>query len=281
MYTTTMLVTPADAREWLETKNFDNRPISQLTVARYAQEMRAGRWKLNGQSITFATSGRLLDGQHRLKACVQAGVSFETVVVKGADDGSFDTIDDGRKRTLADTLEKGGNKYSKNLAAGTRFVWEYGTGLISSKGGSRQAIATIPLLERMIDTHRGLRTSAKFYALLDSRAGGLLLPPSVAVGLHYLFSLVDHPKADEFFTDLQSGLGLKAGSPIAALRQRLINVARDAIARRVTREALFAYTVQAWNAFSDGRTLSRISWVPTMDLPTITELPQGLMKDLL
>jgi hypothetical protein len=64
MYSSVEMITPQKAVEILDTKNFNNRPVSQFTVDRYAQEMKAGRWKLNGEPIIFGKSGRLIDGQH-------------------------------------------------------------------------------------------------------------------------------------------------------------------------------------------------------------------------
>lgn len=105
MYTKTMLVTPQTATLWLDTKNSHNRPVSQSTVERYVQEMRAGRWVNNAQPIIFGKpSDRLLNGQHRLKAIVISGVSVECTITWGVDDNAFDTIDDGNKRSLADVL---------------------------------------------------------------------------------------------------------------------------------------------------------------------------------
>ena len=39
MYTKVMTVTPEEARLWLDTKNSNNRPISENAVLKYSQEM--------------------------------------------------------------------------------------------------------------------------------------------------------------------------------------------------------------------------------------------------
>src|SRR3569833_3925639 len=118
MYTTVATITPREAKEWLETKNIhNNRPQSEQTIRKYAQEMKAGRWKLNGESIIFGSTRRLLNGQHRLKACILANVPFQTVIVKGADDATFDTIDDGKSRNLGDVLAIRGETGAYALAA--------------------------------------------------------------------------------------------------------------------------------------------------------------------
>ena len=75
-------VTPQQAEQWL-TRNHHHRPINPKRVAKYAERMTAGEWSLNGKSLTFDHDGVLLGGQHRLSACVQSGVPFLTLVVRG------------------------------------------------------------------------------------------------------------------------------------------------------------------------------------------------------
>ena len=280
MYTTVATITPREAKEWLETKNLhNNRPQSEQTIRKYAQEMKAGRWKLNGESIIFGSSGRLLNGQHRLKACILANVPFQTVIVKGADDATFDTIDDGKSRNLGDVLAIRGETGAYALAAGLRFVWEYGTGQFFSKGGSRKVISTKQLLEKLLDKHPGIRSSAKLCKTLEKRPGGMLISPSLSIGLHYLFSLVNEEKADEFFLSFQSGQNLAAGSPILLLRQKLIASTKESVSLK--REAMYTYTVLAWNAFAESKPLKRMVYTGDTKVVEIAGLPQDLMAGLL
>src|SRR4051812_40935726 len=104
-------ITPALAQEWLKL-NTKNRVLRPHRVSTFARDMKMGRWMLNGEAITFSDLGRLLNGQHRLHACVEANRSFETVVMRGVPDKSFPTIDTGGKRTAGDVLGMSGIKYS-------------------------------------------------------------------------------------------------------------------------------------------------------------------------
>jgi hypothetical protein len=87
-------------------------------------------------------------------------------------------------------------------------------------------------------------------------------------------------KADEFFTTFQSGLNLKAGDPILMLRNRLISSARDKV-NKITREAMYAYTVYAWNAFVEGKQLRGFSYKPAEPLPEILGLGRETAASLL
>lgn len=280
MYSKFTSITPKEAALWLDTKNAHNRPISLSTVERYTQEIKAGRWKNNGQSIVFGKSGNLLNGQHRLKAIVAANKSIESLVVWGVEDNTFDTIDDGNKRSLADVFAIGGEGNPGLLSAGVRYLWIYSTGQIATKDLRRGKIATKPLLEETLKKHPLLRHSTKFYSLLKARPGGLLIPAGMAIGLHYLFALVDEKKADEFFNVLQSGIGLTEGHPILILRARLISGKKES-STKLTNSAIYFYTVVTWNAYVADQPLRRLAFVQDSAPPEIENLPKKLMKDLL
>lgn len=81
---TVEIITPAEAQAYLD-NNAKHRPIKEKKVAEYMAEMQNGQWRLNGKTICFDTTGRLLNGQHRLSAVVRSGVPLTTVVVRGLD----------------------------------------------------------------------------------------------------------------------------------------------------------------------------------------------------
>lgn len=280
MYTKVTTISPQEAALWLNTKNSKNRPISENAVSKYAQEMKEGRWRLNGQGIIFNQSGQLANGQHRLLACVRSNTPFSSLVTYGVADDAFDTIDDCNSRSLADVLHIKGESSSLLLSAGVRFLWIYATGEIERRDLRKGKIATKPLLEATLDKNPRIRGSVKFYAMLKKRPGGLLIPAGMAIGLHYLFSLVDEKKADDFFAHLQSGLELTDDNPVYILRARLIAGQKEA-STKLTPPAVYYYTVVSWNAYANGTYLKRLVFAPDTAPPEIDNLPKKLMKDLL
>src|SRR5690606_16390953 len=74
-----LTITPALADVMLR-YNDANRPLSAATVRKYARQMGEGRWRLTKQPIIFSKSHKLLDGQHRLHACVESGVTIQAWV---------------------------------------------------------------------------------------------------------------------------------------------------------------------------------------------------------
>lgn len=79
-----------------------NRPVHQSQVNKYVQDMRAGMWGRNHQGIAFDRDGILMDGQHRLWAVVESGITVMMPVTWGLDREAQLTIDSGLKRTTAD-----------------------------------------------------------------------------------------------------------------------------------------------------------------------------------
>lgn len=92
-----MSVTPELARQWLE-KNDRNRPLHPPTVRRYADDMRAGRWKLTHQGIAFSPRGILIDGQHRLSAIIECGLTISMMVTFNADAETVLAVDQNNPR---------------------------------------------------------------------------------------------------------------------------------------------------------------------------------------
>lgn len=78
-------ITPKIAGEYLFQNKSNYRPLKRSVVNRYAEDMKAGRWETNGETIAFDENGVLKNGQHRLAAIVKSGVTVEMVVVRGID----------------------------------------------------------------------------------------------------------------------------------------------------------------------------------------------------
>lgn len=113
-----MTVSPELAKHWLDTANTKNRnPIGDHWLE-IAIDMEQGRWKFNGECLKFSSDGTLLDGQHRLMACTEANVPFDTDVMFGLDPGVLDTIDTNIKpRTAAHVAQMEGVENASGSAA--------------------------------------------------------------------------------------------------------------------------------------------------------------------
>lgn len=59
----------------------------------YAQQMRSGEWRFTADSIKINASGALMDGQHRLLACIRSGWSGPQVIAIGVPDDAAYAMD--------------------------------------------------------------------------------------------------------------------------------------------------------------------------------------------
>jgi hypothetical protein len=91
---------PARAEEYLAA-NRGNRNIVQAHVAALARDIRNGQWMFNAQPICFSASGRLLNGQHRLSAVLEADQEIEVLVMRGLPEAAFPTYDKQAKKAPA------------------------------------------------------------------------------------------------------------------------------------------------------------------------------------
>lgn len=95
---------------------FHQRRVRMNTVNMYAKDMEQGRWKFNGDTIRFDKEGRLMDGQHRMKAIIKSGIPQICLVVRGIDNSVMDTIDNGLKRSLENALQFQAESYENRTA---------------------------------------------------------------------------------------------------------------------------------------------------------------------
>jgi hypothetical protein len=102
-------VSPALAARWLE-RNESNRTVREGRVNALAEAMRRGEFVVTGDTIKFAPDGRLLDGQHRLWAVLESGVTVQMLVAYNIAPEAQVVMDTGAARKFADTLKWKGEK---------------------------------------------------------------------------------------------------------------------------------------------------------------------------
>ena len=248
-----MTVTPELVEKWLD-QNTHNRPIREKAVMAYARDMVARNWAENGEAIKFAKDGTLLDGQHRLHAVALSGVSVRMLVVTGLESQSQETMDDGRKRTLADALNLRGETNSVILGALLRraLMWDMGQ---YRNTGAHTPTNTECLT--FLAEHPECRNSASVAATLRKPAA---LPASILALTHWAFTRIDTEDSRFFFERLGGGHGLPQYHPILALRKKAREVSEGP--GRVPEDMLLAFVIKAWNAYRDGEEVRLLRFRP-------------------
>jgi hypothetical protein len=237
-------ITPKKAMEWLK-RNVHNRPIRKGYAERIAKDIADGRFTLNGETIKFNGNGDLIDGQHRLNAIIIAGKPVESYVIRGVPHEAFDTIDTGTPREIKDVFARLGKANYSHLSTAIRIVWALKNGQRSD--GLSTAIRNTQAVE-LLTEYPGLESSVSFVQALEIRK---LRSIGQAGALHCLMAIKDEAKANQFWTDVCTGIGLTKGMPAYLLREKLIN--NRASTAKLRRFDIMHLCVKAWVHFTSGK----------------------------
>src|SRR5690606_35194434 len=183
----TVLVTPEMAENWL-TRSNNIRSLMIPTVRLYAENMEKGQWDFNGETIKFNAKGELIDGQHRLSACVESGKSFLTSVVYGIE--SALNVDRNKTRKADQIIHaKGFAINSKTMSAMINILHAYSHE--SSKGfvtvGHGKHVLT---MHDMVNFAEENQESLNNSIQATEKVRRLFTQPSLHAALHYLFAKI-------------------------------------------------------------------------------------------
>lgn len=193
-------ITPAIAAKYLLC-NTHNRPLNQRKVDAYALALKEGRWTSHHQGIAFDWNNTLIDGQHRLAAIVQTGVSLRIPVSRGLDPKTQLNIDQPHRRSAAQNLGLQGVPCPKQFAGFMNMIYV----LLSMNNKvtltSDQMLAIYDQIVPQWAWATGWCTQGK---LQHAEIGGSLF-----------FAYFTNPtKVTKFIELFQSGAGLAADSPV-------------------------------------------------------------------
>lgn len=256
-----VLVTPEIAAAWLD-RNTLNRRKSRDHVEELARDMKSGRWEYNGDPIRFDSTGRLIDGQHRLHACVAADTPFETVVIYNLPPTAQRLIDIGKRRRVADFLTMDGVHYSGTISTTARMLLceRYG---VEPK---HNVISHTEVLE-YIAKHPTIAVSARYVMSKKSPKG---LPDGQITLIHWVgTNVLKVPKvADAFIDVMHTGIPTYEGCAAHNLRERMI--ADQGSTVRMTREAKYKLIKHAWNLFAVGKTVRMLRSPEVVNIEGVT-----------
>lgn len=245
-----MVIHPSMARKMLS-KARANRAIRGSLLSRLVNDIKKGNWKVTGETIIFDDEGFLIDGQHRLLACVEADIPITTYVVLGgiSEDAMFYT-DTGVAKTPGDALHMMGHADANSLAAALRWIHRYNTGAM------RYRSTILPRAELVNSFHEYERLTE---SIIYARRTLKFMTLSLGSALHCLMADKDRVLANHFFTELGAGSDDRT-SPIFVLREKLIVTGRRAA--KHPEYYVAAWTIKAWNLLREGKTAKIINWYP-------------------
>ena len=212
-------ITPERAAIMLES-NRHNRPVSQSRVAKYASDMKAGNWKFTHQGLAFDSEGHLIDGQHRLLAVINSGISLPWYIFGGFDSGIFDVLDTGGNRSRSDVLGISGlqPRIARIISAAIPYCLSYDEGYAPSKTIQRKYGNTNSVTLKYYNSNPAIEDSAVFVSKMPRRDS--ILRESLSCFFHFEISK-KYQDADVFLSQLLTGDGVNSGTVIAEMRKQL------------------------------------------------------------
>lgn len=208
--------------EFLLARNAENnRHLSDEHLVKLTKYLGSGHWKFRADVIKLSRSGWLIDGQHRCKAIIKAGVPADTLVCYGLDDSLIRELDTNiRPRSYADGLRVEGAKYANRLSA---------------------AAAVLKAIETEEFSSRKRPTNFELDEMLAAHAAGLQwavqevpqkIEPGIQAGAKEIYSAFAYlyPIAPERIARLKEEYvneGAPAGHPMNTLRRAITNFPKE------------------------------------------------------
>lgn len=250
-------MTPALASHYLS-NNPSNRPVSPKRVSQFAAMMANGQWALNGETVVISATGRLLDGQHRLAAVLEYGSAVPMLVVTGALDSTFSTIDIGAKRSAGDILAMSGYRNTNILGAAAGTIYR----LFHSLMGN----TTVPAPSILAVAER--YPSLSHWAGRTDATNRILSGAALTAGCVYLETIARRPDlAEELYYGVKTGEDLTRGNPVLAFRNRCINARVESGGTGVSQRHIWGPLVRTIDALEANEALVLIkSFDPTNNL---------------
>lgn len=254
-------ITPGVAKEMLR-NNTKNRNLNARHVKHLREILEQGDMVFNGEAIIFGADGVLLNGQHRLHAVVESGVSFDCLVVRGVDTEVFKTLDAGRKRQTAEALSMLGEGNTTALATAIQAIVsfvDHGGKMSGTCVDSRKA--TPALAQRVLEAYPQVRSS------VAEMSRSTHMRNQHGYCLHFMFSLVNSRLAGEFADVLASGSDDR-WRPFNVLREHMIKNPMSLTLRR----SHCAKTIKAFNAECVGARPKIVGFSKNEEFPKILGL---------
>ncbi len=253
----TRWITPDSAREYLDNQ-VENRPLSRQTIHRYAADMLGGDWLVTGENIKLNTEGRMLDGQHRMHAIIHAGklaaeapeehepfTGMFLDFALGIDDNARQSMDIGRRRSLADEMSFEGGDNAGRVAPLVSWHLAFLHGNFTNAGGSWRPTQAQALAAWRQDKTRYYTSAMRGY---DASKQGMGAAAAFSTAYHVIRCQHGDELADRFWDLFVTGANMSVGHPILMLRNLLMR-------KKFRRKELLGLVFKTWNSWIDGRVL--------------------------
>jgi len=279
-------ISPKLAAEWVELRFEGQRELGRAHIKNLSARMKAGQWVDNGEPIVFDWYGRLINGQHRLYAIIDSGVTIKATIIWGMDPLAYLHMDEITSVRKAEHYLVGWRNGKKAVTA-YRWMLDFadydkkatesgadfrGFVSIGRRSGTKWDANREDMLSWCFDHQDAIEHVTSVVGNKEARP---VMPPHGLVGGFYLWVYLDHPQlADEFFRRIIDGLDLTREDPIYLLRKRLLQLKTQSIKTMGTSIPYYEYAalfIRGWNAYLEGEAQVEVTFNPHRDAwPVLT-----------
>lgn len=248
-----IVVDPEMAREMLA-HNENNRNLRPAVVSSYARDMVNGDWMPTAETVKFDWHGRLIDGQHRLHAVIEAATPVPLTVARGLQPEAQTVLDMGARRTASDALAWNGLKvYNTTIAAVARLATAYDAGVIKNAASDVSVKVTNSEVLSWVERNPLVTEAA---ALAHQVSPGIGSTPSPTAFVALKFMELDVDDAIEFLRSTAEFKTEGRNDPRATLIATFNRMSRErSRPRPATQISMF---FRAWNAWREGRSITKL-----------------------
>ena len=248
------LITPMDALGLLE-GGAANRPLREYRAQRLAGQITAGKWAQNGESIVFDDRDRMIDGQHRMRACVLADQPIIAYCVFDVSGKVFSSIDQGDKRQGQDLAALLNFRNSALVSAVTRIALQIADGSYTTTGANYVSPSA---MTAYMERHRTKLQHTADYVSKFKDPLRRIAPQSNIAYVYYTVHDAVPDKAVGFVEKIALGENLKKGDAILLFRARMLDL--SGVTHKLDRTGKLALTIKAWNSHCSGKKVSLLRW---------------------
>jgi hypothetical protein len=250
-------ITPELAEQYLATQKI-NRAPTNYRVKDYADRMKRGEWHIS-QPIMFSEDGDLFDGQHRLMAVIESGVTCDFLVLRGLPSETRLYVDIGQTRKVYQIAEIMGLGGSLNTKLATTKAMFIGQSLKpKNKSAEKEALGLAKIgatrttfsPNKLIDLYVNHKEAIDFADRLKNPATA-----SVKAVVARAYYSQNHDRLNEFIEVVNTGFVVTAYDEAAvALRNALITMkAEKRVSGANYMKVVYKKTISALSNFMDNK----------------------------
>lgn len=226
-----------------------NRTLIPSKVRQYKQDMLDGNWYLTSDALAFLATGENYNGQHRLHAIADSGVTVRMYVMVGADPNTVYFTDVGNKKTPAHFLQMKDFALPAKFAAVSKVIHYLNKQEPMSAVGSRNLNSMQIIRDAEYLKEQGFEQWLSRYYKMWLEGAKNLCPYRIMLGIGWYLYQKDKALTTNFLRKLLLGTDAEQTDPEWQARNRLLAIEST---RSVGCYKMMAIIARAWIIKKEG-----------------------------